>query len=231
MADIFDEIKEDLRAERAQALLKRYGVVLAVIVAALILAVGGWQAWRWRAQQQANKAADVFLAAMQKTAGPPAAEGLTPPRKEALGEFATLAGNAPEGYETLARLQEAGLHVNAGDLPAALKEWDQVAGDAAADPLLRGLANLIWAQHQVDHGDPAAVEARLVPLTAIGAPWRPLALENQALLAIRTGDAAKARSILKGLASDPAASAGVQARAGGLLSRLGEEPAPAGVRG
>ena len=231
MADIFDEIKEDLRAERAQALLRRYGVLLAAVVVVLILAVGGWQAWRWRSQQQANQAADAFLTAMQKTAGPPAAEGLTPPRKEALQDFARLANQAPEGYETLARLQEAGLHANAGDLPVALAEWNQVSADPAADPLLRGLADLLWAQHQVDQGDPAAVETRLAPLTALGAPWRALALESQALLAIRTGDVAKARGILKGLAADPTAPPGVQARAGGLLSRLGEEQPASGAKG
>jgi len=46
VVDIFDEVDEELRAERAQQLLKRYG---GVIIAGAILIVGaaaGWQGWR-----------------------------------------------------------------------------------------------------------------------------------------------------------------------------------------
>ena len=72
-----------------------------------------------------------------------------------------LAATAPEGYATLARLREAALKADAGDLPGAAALWDRVAGDASADPLLRDLASLLWAQHQIDSGDPALLEARL----------------------------------------------------------------------
>ena len=47
VVDIFDEVDEELRAERAQQLLKRYA---GVIIAAALLIVGaaaGWQGWRW----------------------------------------------------------------------------------------------------------------------------------------------------------------------------------------
>lgn len=46
MVDIFDEVDEDLRAERAQALLKRYGGLLIALALLTIGAAGGWQAWR-----------------------------------------------------------------------------------------------------------------------------------------------------------------------------------------
>ena len=74
--------------------------------------------------------------------------------------------SAPEGYRTLARLREAALKADAGDLPGALALWDQVAADASADPLLRDLASLLWAEHQIDSGDPALLEARLKALAA-----------------------------------------------------------------
>ncbi len=60
VADIFDEVNEDLRAERAQALLKRYGVLL---LAAMLLVVAGaaaWQGWRWwRGKQDMAVATEV----------------------------------------------------------------------------------------------------------------------------------------------------------------------------
>ncbi len=224
MADIFDEIGEDLRAERTQALLKRYAGVMVAAVVAVIVGVGGWQAWRWQSQKQTSQVAASFLGAMRETAGLPAAGDAAASRQQAAATFADIAANGPPGYRTLARMREAALRAGAGDLQAALGLWDQVSADTSADPLLRGAADLMWVQHQVDGGEPAAVEGRLAPLLAPGSPWRALAMENEALLAIRTGDEGKARDVLKRLLADGAAPEGVRARATGLLSRLGETP-------
>ncbi len=241
MADIFDEIGEDLRAERMQALLKRYGVLLIAAAVLVIIGVAGSQVWRGRQAEQRDQVAAAFIDATRKAAASPAAEGVSPSRAQAATDFAHLAATAPEGYRTLARLREATLRAGAGDLPAALQLWDQVSADTTADPLLRDLASLSWVQHQVDQGDPAAVEGRLSPLVGLGNPWRALALEQQSLLAIRTGQEARARDILKTLQADTAAPDGVRGRASGLLSRLGEAPpgttpvttpgTPAGVGG
>ena len=137
-------------------------------------------------------------------------------------EYEEEADAAPAGYRTLARLRLAALRAETNDAPAALALWDQVAADAAADPLLRDLAGLLWAQHQVDAGDPAAIEARLRPLMGPNNPWRSLAQETEALLALRLGRADQARQAFRHLSADLAAPAGVRARAEALLTRLGE---------
>ena len=232
VVDIFDEVSEDLRAEKAQQLLKRYGGLLVLAAVMVVVAVAGWQAWRWRQTQQTNVVAAAFLEAMRNSAGSPAADGATPSRDQAIRQFDSLAATAPEGYRTLARLRAAALRATTGDLPGALTLWDQVSADTQADPLLRDVANLMWVQHQVDQGDPSAVEGRLAPLVAAGNPWRPLALEDQALLMMRTGQDAKARDILEQLRADPAAPDGVRGRASGLLTRLGgPQPQAAGAGG
>lgn len=227
MADIFDEVNDDLRAERARRFALRYGWLMALLAVALVAGVGAWQAWRWRAARQTNEVASAYLGAMRQATGPAVAEGqATPSRTAAMAEFDRLAATAPEGYRSVAQLRSAALHAGNGDLPGALALWDKLSADTAADPLLRGLADLLWVQHQVDAGDPAAVEGRLQPLVAPGNPWRPLALENQALLALRTGRTDAARETLRQLAADAAAPDGVRGRANGLLVRLNES-APA----
>ncbi len=227
VADIFDEVNEDLRAERAKRFALRYGWLAALMVVALVAGVGGWQAWRWNTARQANEVASAFLGAMRDASGPAAAEGqATPGRAAAMATFDRLAATAPADYRSLARLRGAALHAGTGDLPGALAIWDKLSADTAADPLLRGLADLLWVQHQVDAGDPAAVEGRLQPLVAPGNPWRSLALENQALLALRTGRTDAARDTLRQLATDATAPDGVRGRANGLLARL-NETAPA----
>ncbi len=223
MADIFDEVNEDLRVERAKRFALRYGWLVALLVAG----VGAWQAWHRYQGQQANSVAAAYLGAMRGADGPAPADGQpTPGRSAAMAGFDRLADTAPEGYRSLARLRGAALHASSGDLPGALAEWDKLSADTAADLLLRSLADLMWVQHQVDSGDPAAVEGRLQPLIAPNSPWRPLALENQAWLALRMGHADQARDTLRQLAADPAAPDGVRGRANGLLARLGG-PAPA----
>ncbi len=226
MADIFDEVNEDLRAERAQQFAKRYGGVLAGLALVAVLGVGGWQYWRQSQAHKADAVASTFLTAM-RTATPPAA-GVLPEaaRTTALESFTAISGTAPDGYRALARLRAAALRVAAGDRPGALALWDQLSADTTADPLLRDLASLLWVQHQVDDGDPAAVEGRVQPLLAAGNAWRPLAVESLSLLMIRTGQADRARELLRGLIADAAAPDNVRGRANGLLTRLGEPPAP-----
>ena len=143
-------------------------------------------------------------------------------RASAAAELARIAESAPGGYRTLARLRLAALRAEAGDAPAALALWEQVAADGAADALLRDLAALLWAQRQVDAGDPAAIEARLRPLLAQTNPWRSLAQEVEGLLALRLGRTDQARQAFRQLSADTTAPAGVRARAEALLARLGE---------
>ena len=228
MADIFDEVNEDLRAERLRQFALRYGWVVGVLVLLLIAGVGGWQYWRWQSVRQSDAVAAAYIGAMRAADGPDA--GPTPARTAAAATFDRLAATGPEGYRSLALLRGAALHARAGDGPAALAAWDKLSADTSADPLLRDLASLLWVQHEVDAGDPAAVEGRLQPLLAPGNPWRALARESQAWLALRTGKVDEARDTLRQLSADAAAPDGVRGRANGLLVQLGEAtPPPAGA--
>lgn len=215
MADIFDEVEEDLRADRAQQLLKRYGGVLVAVAVLVVVGAGGWQAWQWYDGRRNAAVAQEYLAAMQvadtKGAG----------KQAAVADFATVADKAGPGYRSLARLQAAALKAQAGDLAGASTLWDQVADDGSADPLLRDLANLQWATHHIDNGDPAAVAKRLAPLAAPTNPFHALAQEAQAMLDLRQGKTDAARVTLKLLAQDVTAPDGVRRRADGMLERLG----------
>jgi hypothetical protein len=222
VTDIFDEVSEDLRADRARQLLQRYGYLLIVAAVLVVAAVGGWKWWQAKQRSEQEAIGSAYLNASREASTP--LDAASPARADALDAFSRMAANGPEGYRTLARLRAAALKISAGDLPGALALWDQISADTAADPQLRDLANLLWVQHQVDAGDPAAVQGRLAPLVAPGNPWRPLALECQAWLLLRTGDQDGAKAILRGLVSETAVPDGVRARAGGLLTRLGETP-------
>lgn len=218
MPDIFDEVDEDLRAERAQLLLKKYGWVIALAVVVIVGGAAGWQGWQWWQAKQDRIAATAYLAAMRTADGVRPGQPVPP---DAIVAFDRVARSAPDGYRTLARLREAGLKADAGDISGAVRAWDEVASDSAADPLLRNLATLLSVQRQIDSGDPAALEARLKPLENPDNAWHSLADETQALIELRQGKTDQARESLRRLAQDVTAPEGVRRRANGLLERLG----------
>lgn len=218
MVDIFDEVEEELRAERAQALLRRYAGVIIAAAVLIIAAAAGWQAWRWWQAKQDRIAAQQFLAAMTVA---DAAKSDAASRKTAIADFNAIAATAPEGYRTLARLRLAALEAQSGNLAGAEQQWNAVATDPDADPLLRDLANLLWSEHEIDTADPALLAARLKALAEPDNAWRPLAEEQLALLDLRQGKTAAAKTALNKLAQDLTAPAGVRGRAAELLQRLG----------
>lgn len=220
MVDIFDEVDEDLRAERLQKLLVRYGAWLGGAVLLVIAGAGAWQAWKWYQLRQDRAVASVYLAAM-RDAGEQSEPVAAPDPKAAIAAFARVAASASPGYRPLAELQEAALRADTGDLPGALALWDAVAADSAASSILRSLASLLWVQHQIDKGDPSLLAARLAPLMSPDSPWRPLAEEAQALLDQRQGKAKEAEALWQGLAQDVTIPTGVRERASAMLARLG----------
>ena len=218
MVDIFDEVEEELREERMQALLKKYAGLLIVAALLVIGSVAAWKAWAWYQERRDVYAAASYLSATTVAESPGVA---TPGRPAAISVFQSVAIKAPGGYRVLAQLQEAALRADSNDLQGASALWDDVASDGSADSLLRGLANLTWCIHHADTGDPSLIGGRLKPLAAADSVWRPLALEQLALLDLRQGRSEAAKTQLKQLAEDVTAEAGVRSRAGILLNRIG----------
>ncbi len=219
--DIFDEVAEDLRAEQMRNLFKRYGGLLIAAVILLIAGAGAWQAWKWYDGRRIARTAESYMAALKIAEGHPG-----PGRQAAVPMFAAIARTgASEGYRALARLREAALLAEAGNLSGASALWAKVRDDSGADRLLRDVAGLQWAEHQLDFGDPAQVATRLQPLASPDNPFHGLAEEAQALLAIRQGRTDAGRDMLKQLSHDETAPEGVRQRASSLLSQLGQ-PAP-----
>jgi hypothetical protein len=220
VVDIFDEVNEDLRAEQTRQLLRRYGGLVIVLLVLVLVGAGGWEGWRAYQGRQDAAAAAAYLAAMSLADALPAGSDAAA-HAPSIAAFQNVAATAPAGYRTLARLRLAALQANAGKPEDAAATWNAVAGDGDADPLLRDLANLLWAQQGVDKGDPALVEARLKPLTAQDNAWHQMAQMYMALLDVRTGKVDAAKATLRVLEADLSAPEGLRGRAGGLLDRLG----------
>jgi hypothetical protein len=195
--------------------LKSYAWLMIAAVVAIVAGVAGWQLWTRHQNQQDAAAATRYVAVQNAIEKPGSAKA------DQIGPLEQIAASAPEGYKTLSRLREAALKADAGDLPGAIALWNAVAADSSADRLLRDFASLTATARDLDHGDPAQLEARLKPLTEAGNAWSALAREQLAMLDLRQGKVDDARKKLRALTFDANAPSGVRARASALLSGPG----------
>ena len=222
--DIFKEVDEDLRAERLRAAGRRYGLLLVLLILVALIGAGIWQFQLYRQRQLAGGTAATFFAATKLAdSSSHASGGAAPPGAGQAGAadlFAQVAARGPEGFRTLARFRQARIAWDAGSRTQALGFWDAVHDDAGADPTLRGLASLLWVQHQLDDGDPSVLKSRLGPLSRPGAVWRPMAQELDAEIDLRLGHVAEARRKLAALGEDASAPEGLRNRAAGLHDTL-----------
>lgn len=214
MGDIFREIDEELRQERFEKLWKAYGKYVIAGVVAVVLAVGGYRGWQeYRAKQRENEsarfAAAVALAEQSKD-------------KEAEALFAALAKEG-DAYAVLARFHQAALKARAGDAAGAAAAFEAIAADDEVSRPLRDAAVVLGVMHAMEAKDADArrLAARLEPLMADRGPWRSAASELAGLLALKAGDAAKARERFRAIADDPDAPSSARARAAEILAVVG----------
>jgi hypothetical protein len=179
VADIFQEVDEEVRRERLKQLWERYSLYF---IAAAVLVVAGVAAWRgyewWQAKRAAEAGAAFEAAVAFSTAGK---------HKEAADAFAKLAADSPAGYRKLARFREAA-EIAQRDSKAAIKLYEELAADASYGPVLQDLATVRAGLILVDTAPYNQMRTRLEPLTGPERPFRHTARELLALSAWRTGD-------------------------------------------
>jgi len=178
LADVFDEVEEELRKERYQELFKTWGPWVLGAAIAVVAGVAGYQ-W-YQAHQQSTRAASG--AQMLDAVEAYQADNLA----QADAQLETLAADAPRGYEMLALMQQAAITLEQGEGDVASRLYSQAA-ERAPDRLTRDLARykaLLIDMETLSYDD---VALRAGPLTEGAAPIGPLARELMGIAAIRAG--------------------------------------------
>lgn len=209
-----EEVTEEVRRDRLFALMRRYGWIA---VLAVILLVGGaaykeWQTARETAAAQAL--GDALLSALEQ--------------QEAEARVAAL--DAVEGAEDAAPLiglLAAGEQSAAGQDAEAIARLRALADDSQAPAGYRQLALLKLLLIEGDARPAEERRADLAVLAEPGAPFRPLALEQLALIEIEQGNSEAAIDRLREILEQPEATAGLRERATQLIVALGGTPEPA----
>jgi hypothetical protein len=210
LADIFQEVDEEVRRERLKKLWERYGNF---IIAGCILIVAAVAAWRgydwWQAKKAAESGAAFESAVTLAEAGK---------HQDAEAAFAKIATDGGGGYRALARLREAA-ELTPTDKPAAVKAYDEIAADHSAGQVIQDLAAVRAGFLLVDTAPYSEMRQRLEPLTAPDRTFRHSARELLALSAWKSGDTDAARRWTDMIMTDPQSPAGTRSRAE-VLSEL-----------
>ena len=210
MADIFQEVDEEVRRERLEKLWKRYGNLVIAACILVVVAVGAWRGYEWWQNKKAVESGAAFEAAVVLAeAGK---------HQDAEAAFAKLAADGSAGYRPLARLREAAELAHT-DKAAAVKAYDEIAADKSAGAVIDELAALRAGFLLVDTAPYSEIRARLEPLTGADKTFRHSARELLALSAWKSGDMTAARQWADMIITDPQTPQGTRTRAE-MLSEL-----------
>jgi hypothetical protein len=206
---LFREVDEEVRQEQFKKLWERFGNYAIALSIAVVVGVAGLKGWQYWQAKQSEAAAQVYFDAVKL-----AADGKA---EEAAAQIAKV---RHAGYGQLARIRQAGVLASQGKTEDAVKIYDAVAADTAADPALRDLARIRAGYVLADTVAPDALLSRLGSLDREGNPWRHAAREIFGAAAFRVGDTSMADRYMNAIFADPETPAALRQRAQIMIQLL-----------
>ncbi|MGC2788166.1 MAG: tetratricopeptide repeat protein [Roseiarcus sp.] len=222
MSDIFQEVDEEVRRDKAAEFWKKYQNQILAAAVLIVLASAGFRYWQYEREQATQAAGDQFQQALTALEA-----GKFDEAKAGLDK---IAAQGPSGYRALAQMTAAGAEASK-DAQGAIGAFDAISGDAAIDPLLRDTARLRAALLRVDiPGEQQKGEAVLTALSAAGGPYRRLAGLALGALAIERKDYDDASKQFDLVLGDPEASPDERQAASRWLGLIASNRSAAGAK-
>jgi hypothetical protein len=211
VADVFEEVEEQLRSDRYKALaLKLLPWVLGALVLALAVSIGVYLFESSQAKGNA-KASEEYAQALEAIE-----QGRT---GEATTLLTEVSKSPSKAYKALALQHLGGIKLGANDTAGAVKLFDEAAA-AAPDDMLGDAARLKSAFALLDTASFKDMQARLDPLMKEGRPYRTEAREALAFAKLMAGDTAGARGDFVVVSLLPDAQEGSRDRARAAISLI-----------
>lgn len=211
-----DEVTEEVRRDKLFAVFRKYGWIG---IAAVVLIVGGaaWVEWqKVRTRTAAQAFGDTVMAALDSD--DPAA------RVAALDAVAAAGPGDAAIRAALTQFLAADEALRGGDRAGALTRLETLAAEPALRDDYRQLARLkavILAGPSMAAADR---DAALAELAQPGAPFRALAMEQQAIALMADGKTDEATALARQTLQEPDATPGLQRRVTQLIVALGGNP-------
>ncbi len=215
MSDIFHEVDEDVRRDKAADFWSRYQTPIFVIAVLIVAATGAWSYFQDKRLKGAEAANARFEAAVAL-----ANEGKS---AEAAAAFDALAKDAPKGYAALARVRAAESRI---DKKQALAELNAIAEDQNVDKLTQEVALLRAALLIMEAGDREKLERALGPMMTSKGPFRFSAQEWNGLDALANDDFDEAERVFEQVLNDRDAPQSMRQRAAAYKGLLHAKRGP-----
>lgn len=207
------EVDEELRRERVNRFVARYGWAIIAAVVLFLAAIGGWIWWQ---NQKAERAAEHAQALLQEMERLQAGN-----RDAALPALEELAASDIEGYRVAALFARADAQIASDQLDAAAATLGEIAGNQEFDEPYRNAALVRQTALQFDALPPAQVIARLAPLAEAESPWFGTAGEMVAISYLQLNQPQRAGEIFGAIARSEAVPPSLRTRAVQMASSLG----------
>ncbi|WP_273720779.1 MULTISPECIES: tetratricopeptide repeat protein [unclassified Bartonella] len=173
------EVNAEFRQEKALAFWRRYGFSIIGAVVLFIFMIIAYQVYHHEQIKKAGSIGDAFVKSFD----------FADKRQfdEALKQLEDVKVSHFGGYPFLARLHEASLFMEQGDVVKSVEAFDSVAADEKAPQILRQVARIRAAYILVDTGTFDDVKKRVKEMANDIDPMRMLAREALGLAAYKAG--------------------------------------------
>jgi len=212
VADLFQEIDDELRQDKASRLWRVYGKYVVATAIVIIISVGGYKFWQQKQLDDGEKASIAYEAALARSASGDYKGAIDQLNEE---EIRTAAG-----YAVLSQMQKANLAMKINDFEAALITFKDIAENDNYPQSIKEWASFRYAAVRVEKQIDSNALADLDSLIATDSPWRFLAKEIKAIKEIETGNKSGAKAIFSELADDENAPERLRVRAAEFLKTL-----------
>ena len=209
MSDVFDEINEELKRDRARALWDKYGRYVILIVVLIVAVVAGRQGWISWQENRSQSAAEAFSAAATAT--------------DPVAALANL--DVPSGYRQQADFARAAALLGQGNGQEAAAIYRQIASDSQQGAIYANLALYLAVSAEMASADAAKLadlQSQIAGLADTAGPLQGLSLELSAALHIMAGDKSSATEVLDRLLTLDDITASLRQRANLLRIALGQ---------
>ena len=196
------EVDEEVRQDEYKKLWDRYGTLITGAIVLVVGAVGAYEGYKYYNKSQSEAASVVYMEAVKK-----AQDGK---HEDAL---AALAAVKHVGFGQLAKLREAAVLGEKGDIDKAVATYDTLAANSGTEPALADLARIRAGYLLVDKATPDELLTKLGKFDRDDSAWRFAAREIFGLSAFRIKDFVMADRYMNAIYADPEAPTALKQRA------------------
>ena len=183
MADIIDEINEELKQERMKALFAKYGKIIIGFAGAVVAVVVAIQGYGMYQNSVRETAANAYFDALGQ--------------EEIGAALASAEGELAGGYDMLARFVAAAELVSKDDKQGAYDAYVAISNDATIAEIYRNFAAMLAVTSAPDEVASDDLRALVGPIAETTGASQSLALELMIDVALRDGDIASAKDYLE----------------------------------